>query len=159
MVGFEDIYKISNQGNVVNKITHKSLSQHICNGYLRLTLSFDGNAEKWFVHRIVGVAFIPNPNNRETINHKDGNKANNNVDNLEWATRLENNQHAWNTGLVNNSGVNHPNCKLTRDEVLKIRELTKLKKYYGSNQEIASMFNVGNGTISHIRHNRSWKGV
>lgn len=53
------------------------------------------------IHRLVAQAFIPNPENKKTVNHKDGNKLNNCIDNLEWATEKENQQHKWKNGLAN----------------------------------------------------------
>ena len=69
-------------------------------GYSNVRLSKDGKAKTMKVHRLVGLAFIPNPNNKRTINHEDGNKSNNNVLNLSWCTHSENTQHAYNTGLI-----------------------------------------------------------
>ena len=63
-------------------------------GYLRCNIAQDGKFRLWLVHRLVAEAFIPNPDNKAEVNHIDGDKANNNVSNLEWVTREENIQHA-----------------------------------------------------------------
>jgi len=70
-------------------------------GYQVITLSKNGIRKTYTIHQLVAKAFIPNPENKKTINHKDGNKMNNYVDNLEWATEKENQQHKWKNGLAN----------------------------------------------------------
>ena len=72
-------------------------------GYLVLTLSKDGKAKTHQLHRVVASAFVDNPFNKEQINHKDGNKENNKVSNLEWVTSEENINHAIKTGLRNDN--------------------------------------------------------
>ena len=95
--GYEGIYKISNLGNV------KSLERTLWNGhtygYYTVRLSKDGKGKNHLLHRLLAVAFIPNPNNLPIINHKDGDKTNINLDNLEWSTYKDNNEHAIKTGL------------------------------------------------------------
>lgn len=68
-------------------------------GYVTVKLTYEKKTKGYKVHRLVAIAFIPNPLNKPEVNHKDGNKRNNTVDNLEWVTRLENVQHAKQTGL------------------------------------------------------------
>lgn len=70
-------------------------------GYERVVLTKDGIRKTYSVHKLVALAFIPNPENKTTINHMDGNKRNNNVSNLEWATEKENQNHKWKNGLAN----------------------------------------------------------
>ena len=70
-------------------------------GYERVVLTKDGIRKTYSVHKLVALAFIPNPENKTTINHIDGNKRNNNVSNLEWATEKENQNHKWKNGLAN----------------------------------------------------------
>lgn len=66
---------------------------------VRLTNDYNKDSKLFMIHRLVAEAFIDNPENKQTVNHKDGNKHNNNVDNLEWATYSENNQHAYDNNL------------------------------------------------------------
>lgn len=89
--GYDELYEVSNLGKVrtiktgvIRKITLDG------NGYLQLSLCKNGLQKSFKVHRLVANAFIPNPNNYREINHKDENKQNNCVDNLEWCTRLYN---------------------------------------------------------------------
>lgn len=72
-------------------------------GYLRTAIVIDGKPKTIKVHREIAKAFIPNPNNLPQVNHKDGNKENNNVSNLEWVTNIDNAHHAIENGLFVNS--------------------------------------------------------
>ena len=67
--------------------------------YPVVSLSIKGNIHQIKIHKLVALAFILNPDNKPQVNHKDGNKTNNHIDNLEWVTHQENVQHAWDTGL------------------------------------------------------------
>ena len=93
--GFDYQYIIDESGNVYRKLTPNESKR----GYLRLGLR--GNGErKWFaVHRLVAQAFLPNPDNKPYVNHIDGDKTNNRVENLEWCSQSENMLHAFRTGL------------------------------------------------------------
>lgn len=68
-------------------------------GYVYLPLCINGIKRRYFAHRLVAITFIPNPNNKPFINHINGNKQDNRVENLEWCTQQENNIHALKTGL------------------------------------------------------------
>lgn len=102
-------YEISNHGRlrkfVKSKKAFKLLNPHRQNkkihgdnSYLKTDLAW--NKRNVLIHRLVAQAFIPNPLNKKCVNHKDGIKYNNHVDNLEWATITENNRHAFKTGLI-----------------------------------------------------------
>ena len=99
--GYEGIYSVSNIGNIRNDQTNKILSKYVSHkGYEVIYLCNKGKRKNMKVHRLVAIAFIPNVENKPQVNHKDGNKLNNNVDNLEWVTCKENINHAFKTGLV-----------------------------------------------------------
>lgn len=94
-VGFEGIYEVSNFGNVRRADTGRALKGGLNSyGYKVFSLSKDGKPHMSKGHRLVAQAFIPNPENKRDVNHKDGDKTNNFVDNLEWASRSENITHA-----------------------------------------------------------------
>lgn len=101
--GFSN-YHVSNQGRVKSITTDKILRPRKCRGYDRVTIYKNGRKHDKFIHRLVGETFLNNPTNRNEINHIDGNKNNNHVDNLEWCTRSENISHAFNTNLKTPSG-------------------------------------------------------
>lgn len=84
-------------------------------GYLFVTLSKNGEAKNYYVHRLVAETFIANPNNKPQVNHLDGNKKNNNLYNLEWSTPAENTKHAYNSGLSKNIGATHSFAKKLTD--------------------------------------------
>jgi hypothetical protein len=93
------------------RLLKTSVDKH---GYVRADLCLNGVRKALKVHRLVATAFIPNPNNKPYINHKDGNKKNNNVNNLEWCSPSENNFHAFATGLkkpTNTFGIRNPKYK------------------------------------------------
>lgn len=111
--GYEGLYFISNYGNVksaarlitvFNKGNYKSeekiLNQYTTDkGYLRITLLRNGVKKNYLVHRLVAEYFIPKDSIRDKVNHKDGNKKNNYVENLEWCNNSENTKHAYRLGL------------------------------------------------------------
>lgn len=105
VVGYEGIYKVSNFGKVLsisyrNKEYSKIRLNQIDNyGYSVIDLFLCKKRRNVKVHRLVAIAFIPNPENKPQVNHKDGNKLNNHVFNLEWCTDSENNIHAYKIGL------------------------------------------------------------
>lgn len=97
VTGYEGIYKISNHGRI--KSINGILKQSICKGYYKVNLCKDGNIKEGKIHRLVCLAFIPNPGNKPQVNHKNGVKTDNNVENLEWSTAKENVIHAWKNNL------------------------------------------------------------
>lgn len=92
-------YSVSSSGKIKNNKTNRELKQQNQNGYLHCTISVDGMPKRCRVHRLVALAFIPNPENRPFVNHIDGNRTNNCIDNLEWVTAKENAEHAVKSGL------------------------------------------------------------
>lgn len=106
-------YLISNHGNVRRRGSSRNRSVRDRKGYPSVDLYKDGNRSTRRIHRLVAEAFISNPDNKPEVNHKDGNKHNNNYSNLEWATKKENCEHAWANGLVKPSlgmtGKKNPN--------------------------------------------------
>lgn len=124
---YEGLYEISNFGkvkslsrniyNLKNKKFNRKTKEKILNcvsnkkGYLTIQLYKNGKQKQYFVHRLVAQAFINNFQNKPQINHIDGNKKNNKVDNLEWVSNLENNKHSWLIGLRTNNTVCHKNNK------------------------------------------------
>lgn len=89
-------YQISNLGNVRSNKTKKTLKPHVTKqGYCIVNLYNNGIDKHFKVHRLVALHFIENKLNKKTINHKDGNKLNNNIDNLEWHSHSENHLHAY----------------------------------------------------------------
>ena len=94
-------YQISNLGNIKNnKDILLKIGKRISNsGYIQVRLSKEGKYYYRYIHRLLAKAFLPNPNNYRTINHINGNKHDNRVENLEWLTHSENMKHAYKIGL------------------------------------------------------------
>lgn len=103
--GFEGIYEISSEGKVYsinfNRFCGRKLRKTWIrpDGYEQIFLNKNKTKKAYKVHRIVAIAFLPNPNNYKDVNHKNGNKKDNRVENLEWCNRSQNVQHAYDTGL------------------------------------------------------------
>lgn len=96
VIGYEGIYMIDITGRVKNVKTQRILKPDLNKGYHRITLSKNGKTQRFLLHRLVALNFIKNPYNKKFINHKDGNKLNNHVINLEWVTSSENEKHSYN---------------------------------------------------------------
>ena len=156
--GYEGLYKVDENGNVFSVRNNKLLKRmmfpsgyeyvHLCNG--------KGKTKLFRVHRLVAETFIPNPNNLPEVNHKDGDKLNNNVKNLEWCTNLENMRHSVETGLRNVKGENNPSAKLTVKDVINIRkEYIPKSKEFGT-VALARKYGVTNVMIGKIIRNECW---
>lgn len=143
-----DDYEITRDGNIINKHTGRYVKpQPNGKGYLRVGIG----KKLLFVHRLVAERYIPNEDNKPQVNHKDGNKLNNCVDNLEWVTNQENRNHAVKNRLQV-SGEKCPYSKLTKSQVSFIREHIEITP-----TEMAKVFGVSRSTINDIRQHRSWK--
>lgn len=113
IIGFEGFYKISNEGRIESADLfrpHRGGGKRLCKGrilkninvhdYLYINLRKNGIGGRQAIHRLVAQHFIPNPNNKKTVNHINGIKSDNRVINLEWATQKENIHHAYKIGLT-----------------------------------------------------------
>lgn len=162
--GYEGKYSVSNKGNIkteqhlVNHIHGKRIVkekvrplQNHNQGYLCVSL---GNKSK-LVHRLVAESFIDNLNDYEFVNHKDGNKKNNCVENLEWCTRQENEKHAFDTGLKNSTGSHNTMAKLNEGIVKRIKYIEVNEK----SSILSDKYGVTIATINRIKNNVIWKRV
>lgn len=137
IIGYEGLYQVSNIGNVKSlqgwngreyihreKMLQKTFTT---TGYYKVKLCNRKSRVDGKVHRLVATAFIPNPYNLPYVNHKDGNKLNNHVENLEWCTQMENVIHAYTTGLMKVPYINNEELKsLYIDERKSISELSEI---------------------------------
>jgi hypothetical protein len=150
--GYEKRYKISNFGRVYSLLTKRIMSLHTSKqtGYVDVCLTATPYSQKTYViYRLVAEAFIPNPKNLPCINHKDTNRANNIVSNLEWCTHSYNTKYAYKMGTMDAKGENNGRSKLTNEQVDKIRSLLIKGKLL--HREIARMFSVNRTLISMIQ--------
>lgn len=141
-------YIITQSGEIINKHNnHKVKPQKNGKGYFRVSIG----GKLMFVHRLVANEYIPNPQNKLQVNHKDGNKENNCVDNLEWVTNQENRNHA----VENNLQICGDKCswsKLNENDVIYI-----LNNKKNSSIELAKKFKVSSHTIRNVKNGKTWK--
>lgn len=172
ILGYED-YQISNKGRVISKerkvrYTHavtkkehfritesKFLKVYINNrtGYKFVQLYKNKKSKNITIHRLVAINFLQNNENLEQVNHIDGNKHNNTVENLEWCTNEYNHEHATITGLKA-SKERVSTAKLDSERVRIIRELLKIGI---THEKLAEIFKISRPTISLISENKIWK--
>ena len=153
------VFSLKRKHNQSNKMNNEEIElkiQYIDNAYAILGLTDDdGNRRMKSVHRLVAEAFIENPENKRTVNHKDGDKHNNVLSNLEWATYQENSQHAHNTGLnPKQNGGKNAMAKIKEEECIQLI-IDMLEG--ASNNELASKYNLHSRYISLIRGKKRWK--
>ena len=147
--GYTD-YFITHEGIVWSKKRNKIISPYNNGkGYLQIYLWKNKKRKRFYIRRLVIEHFIPNLLNKFQINHKDGNKQNNNINNLEWCTRSENMQHASKNGLMRK--------KLTEQQVLEIREKYKSGNY--THRQLSKMYNVVHSVIGNIINKKLWVWV
>lgn len=159
VVGFEGLYEVSSLGRIRSKRGVKSPYENRW-GYLQITLYKDGKPYPKKLHRIVAEAFLDNPSNKREVNHIDGDKLNNTLDNLEWVTSSENKIHAQRLGLApkppTKRGEENKCSKLTEDQVKQIRgEYRKGSREYGS-PGLAKKYGVSHRTILYVVSGEYW---
>ena len=156
--GFEN-YAVDDQGNIFSlpKKTRKGIRilKSIVgkNGYPMLDLCKDGQIKRFLVHRLIAQTLLPNPNNKEQVNHINGNKLDNRLENLELNTRSENQKHAIKIGLRSAKGEKNSQCKITEQEVLYIRNSEE------KGSILAKKLNISQTTISQIRNGKTWTHI
>lgn len=142
----EHVYKFANRGIKENCLLKNS---YLC---------FEVNGKLLAVHRAVAMAWLPNPENKDEVNHINGDKSDNRHENLEWVTREENLSHALNTGLIRR-GSNHQNSKLNEIQVSEIKLKLNESTYFGQLTDIAKEYGVSKHLILNIKKGRAWKHV
>lgn len=172
--GYEGLYQVSNFGKVKslertwfsgkNSCTKKTKPEHIMKyrlakgtGYCLLKLTKDGMEKHVYVHRLVAEAFLPNPNNLPEVNHIDGNKENNCVENLEWVTAKGNILHATKNKLRIIDGCNNWQAKMTPDNILFIRNNYKPRDKNFGRKALAKRFGCNVSIISNIVARKTYK--
>jgi hypothetical protein len=166
VVGYEGVYQVSNHGRV-KRIGHArgatpgrilKPAQNL-KGYLHVSLSRSQKRRDAEVHRLVAEAFLwhaPSPDHE--VNHKNGNKQDNRVENLEWVTRCQNVQHSVRQLHADRAkGEENGHAKATAREVRRIRQLYASGKY--SHMQLGEMFGLGHTTIGAIVRRETWKHV
>ena len=146
--------KVKSKNNSIAIKKGKLLSASNFNGYLGYKFSNQSKLTTVLAHILVAKAFIPNPNNLPCVNHKDGNKHNNNIDNLEWCTYSENMYHASKNKLTK-TGEKHYNSKITDSQLIEIKEKYKTGNY--SHSSLAKEYNCTKQNITMILNNKSRK--
>jgi hypothetical protein len=174
IAGFEGKYAVTEDGkvwsypkewsggrsnNAISKHQGKWLAQRKgkdSGAYYSVSLCKSGKPKSYYVHILVAKIYIPNPSSLPEVNHKDGNRLNNNHSNLEWCTRAQNLKHAFDIGLNKNFGETHYRSALTWDKVKEIRD--KYIPHLYTMDKLAEEYGVSKGSIQKILENRTWKG-
>lgn len=155
--GTKTSYMVSRYGDVMNMSTGRTLKG--CpdrRGYIIVSIWVGRKMYSRKVHRLVAEAFIPNPENKPTVNHKDGNKRNNRVENLEWATHQENIDHAIQTGLRDINGMKAPSNVYTDEQV---HQVCKMLESGMGGREIAYKLGVSQMLPNRIKYLGKWKSI
>lgn len=157
---YEGLYQASNLGKVrsIRRSGSKGLklSEQRLRGYLKCWFSKDNKVKSFLVHRVIAITFLPNSENKSQINHKNGVKDDNRVENLEWCSSQDNHAHSRIVLGKDAKGGKNPNSKLTEREVVFIRKL--FAKYPNITRKfVADCLGVSDVTISDILSFKRWK--
>lgn len=159
--GFEGLYQVSNSGSVKRLAGKYCLNERLIGfnidryGYVKRVLCKNNKLSNFTEHRLVAIAFIDNPENKATINHINGIKTDNRVENLEWNTNKENKEHAVRTGLQDNKGIKHNMCKLTEEQVLEIRKIG----FSQTRMSLSKIYGVSRRHILRLIRNEGWEHI
>ena len=167
---FEGCYQVSNFGNVRSfSNSHKGFKRNepkmralslTHDGYQKVRLLANGKDITVRIHRLVAEMFVPNPNGKETVNHIDGNKQNNRSDNLEWADRKEQLDHAYRTGLRSaKEGCENALSKLTPEQVNAIRAEYKKGSREFSSVKLGKKYGVSHRVVLLIVKGKSYRNI
>lgn len=163
VVGYEGRYEISSLGSVkslnYNKTGKPKLLAKIFHhsGYLCTCLNRGGKVKWIYVHRLVAIAFIPNPNGYDQVNHINSNKSDPRLENLEWCNQSQNRRHAQDAGFVFiPKGQEKWQAKLKDSDIPKIRNLSLSGLDYPT---IAKMFNVSRQAIGFVVTRKTWSHI
>jgi hypothetical protein len=157
---YEGLYQVSNLGRIKSLIRHYHPKEQILNptlvqGYFYIILSKNNIHKSFKVSRLTAQTFITNPENKPQVNHKDGIKTHDYIENLEWCTNQENTIHSFKMGLqIPVKGEKHGKSKLKENDILKIRRLRNDDKL--TLKTIANLFNITITTVYDILHGKSW---
>jgi len=170
VVGYEGVYQVSSRGRVMRVAGGKGAvpgrvlrTRKHSGGYLQVTLCHECKPRPEYVHRLVAGAFLerPSPDHSE-VNHRNGNKMDNRVENLEWCTPSENQRHS--AQILGNMPL-PPDSRGEKNSqaILVEYQATRIRRLYASGKwlqrELADMFGVARPTISNIIRRKTWKHV
>ena len=156
ILGYENLYSITENGDIFSYKSKKFLKPiKQKTGYLTINLYKDKKFKIYSLHRLTAMAFITNTDNKPMVNHKDLNKWNNEINNLEWVTAKENIQHACNNGI--RCGSKNGNSKLNENQIKEIREKYKFRKY--TYKMLSDEYGVMKHYIGRIINYNVWKTI
>lgn len=153
------LYIAYDNGDIFSEYTNLFLKPFKnSSGYCLVDLHHNHKSYTRQVHRIIATLFIPNPEKLETVNHKNGNKQDNSVENLEWMTRLDNIRHAWETGLAKpRYGINNPANVYTEEQIHLVCSLLETGDM--TNKDVALHCGVNVTLIRDIKYRNKWKHI
>ncbi len=163
--GYEGYYEISNLGRVksLSRIILKNgiypfkskekIIKNRLNKYYYVTLCKNNSYKNFYIHRLIANSFLPNPDKKLCVNHINGIKTDNSINNLEWATHKENTIHATDIGLINQKGENSYNSKLNKEQVLEIIKSNL------PHRELSKIYSISKSYVSSIKNKKTWKHI